>query len=493
MALENIPFDLEDVVAQCQSAIMPKYEEKGVSLFCYTEPLPGKKLLGDPVRLRQVFMNLLSNAVKFTSAGTVKFLTSVKDVKESKATVCFEVNDSGIGMEPEQIARIFEPFMQADESVTRKFGGTGLGLAISKNIIELMGGTLSVESSPGAGSRFSFTIDFDIIDAADAPADKVILNDLKKPNFVGEVLVCEDNGLNQQVIREHLARVGLKAVVAQDGKEGVDTVITRKQKGEKPFDLIFMDIHMPVMDGLEAALKITELGVETPIIALTANVMSNDLDIYKKSGIPDYLGKPFTSQELWKCLIKYLPVVGITDVDKEQQSSEEDKSQKQLQIYFTKNNHLTFQSIIQAIENDDIKQAHRLTHTLKSNAGQIGEKHLQKAASVVEDMLEKGKGYVTDTQLLSLETELSSVLERLERLLVDTEESEKTKLTDKDKILEILNKLEPLIKGRKSECMYMLDDIRQIPDAEELAGYVEDFDFKHAMTELERIKSNLII
>jgi len=210
-----------------------------------------------------------------------------------------------------------------------------LGLAITKNIIELMGGSLSVESLSGIGSKFNFDITFDVIDAASVPAENVVLNDLKKPAFNGEVLVCEDNNLNQQVICEHLVRVGLNVTVANNGKEAVDKISERLYK---PFDLIFMDIHMPVMDGLEAASVLTEMGVKTPIIALTANVMSNDLDIYRKSGIPDYLGKPFTSQELWKCLIKYLPVVSISDIDVKQQTEEDDKSQKQLKIYFVKNN-----------------------------------------------------------------------------------------------------------------------------------------------------------
>ncbi|MCL2819596.1 MAG: ATP-binding protein [Oscillospiraceae bacterium] len=492
MVLENIPFDLEDVAAQCQSAILPKFDEKGITLFCYTEPIAGKKLLGDPVRLRQIFMNLLSNAVKFTSEGTVKLLASVNNIEDDHATVSFEVSDSGIGMEPEQIARIFEPFMQADDSVTRRYGGTGLGLAITKNIIELMGGTLKVESTPDTGSKFSFDITFGLVDSSDVPSERVILNDLQKPDFNGEILVCEDNGLNRQVIREHLARVGLNVVVAIDGKEGVDIISKRLEAGEDLFDLIFMDIHMPVMDGLEAASIITGLGVKTPIIALTANVMSNDLDIYKKSGIPDYLGKPFTSQELWKCLIKYLPVVNVTEIDQQQQAEEGDESLKQLQRYFAKNNKQTFNNINLAIKNGDIKQAHRLTHTLKSNAGQINETHLQKTAAGVEDMLSKGEQYINESHLHALETELKLVLEKLSQTENESGEAEPVKLTDTKRMLELIDELEPLLKARKPECMYILDDIRTIPGAESLANYVENFDFTHAADELVNVRQNLM-
>ncbi|MCL2821477.1 MAG: ATP-binding protein, partial [Oscillospiraceae bacterium] len=347
--LEHIPFNLDDVVSQCQSAIMPKLIEKGLSLYCYSEPLPDKKLLGDPVRLRQVFMNLLSNAVKFTNTGTVKLLTSIVSSDDEQAVVNFEVKDSGIGMSPEQIKKIFEPFLQADDSVTRNFGGTGLGLSISKNIIEMMGGTLSVESTEGTGSRFSFDLTFNIVADTGTPVQKLILNDIERPTFSGEVLVCEDNILNQQVICEHLSRVGIKTAVAQNGQEAVDIITQRLQNNEKPFDLIFMDIHMPVMDGLEAASQISAMGVETPVIALTANIMSNDLEHYKRSNMLDYLGKPFTSQELWKCLIKYFTVIKVTAIDKEQQSADDEKALKQLKLYFVKNNQSTFENIKKAI------------------------------------------------------------------------------------------------------------------------------------------------
>jgi len=491
IVLEHIPFDLHDVITQCQSAILPKTLEKGITLYCYVEPFTGKKLLGDPVRLRQAIMNLLSNAVKFTNNGKVKLLTSVIASNDKYATINFEIKDSGIGMSTEQIANIFEPFMQADNSITRRFGGTGLGLAITKSIIEMMGGTLEVESELHVGSRFSFTLTFTLIDdTVDIPSQKIMFNDIEKPNFIGEVLICEDNGLNQQVISEHLVRVGLKSVVAHDGKEGVDVVTRRMRSSEKPFDLILMDIHMPVMDGLEAATKITELGIKTPILALTANIMSNDLELYKTNGMIDYLGKPFTSQELWKCLIKYLPAVNFTAVDKNRQLSEEDKSLKQLRVYFAKNNKTTFTKIMQALDDGNIKLAHRLSHTLKSNAGQIGEKRLQEVAAEVEAILSDGENRLNEEQTNVLGTELKSVLERLECLLLDSDTKNSIE-TNVEEMKKIIERLEPMLIKSNPECMKLLDEIRTIPGAEGLAHHVEEFEFKSALDELNKLKERL--
>ncbi|MDR3012750.1 MAG: response regulator [Chitinispirillales bacterium] len=308
MELERVPFDLHDVFERCRTLILPKTEEKGLSLHFYAEPSAGK-LLGDPIRLHQALLNLLSNAVKFTNSGIIKLSAVPKDNADdsNRTTIRFEIKDSGIGMTTEQVDKIFESFMQADISVTRKYGGTGLGLTITKNLIKMMGGELTVESVPRIGTKFSFELTFDIIAAANehVQVGKAALQNIEKPYLRGEVLVCEDNKMNQVLVRKHLERVGLKIIMTENGKEAVDIVEKRMQNNVKPFGLILMDIHMPVMNGLEAAAKIIELGVPTPIVALTANIMSSDLELYGQSGMAGHLGKPFTSQELWRCLMKY--------------------------------------------------------------------------------------------------------------------------------------------------------------------------------------------
>lgn len=487
--LEYIPFSIFEVFEHCRSLTSSKAEAKGIMLYYYAEPSIEKRLLGDSVRLSQVLINLLSNAVKFTNSGTIKLIATVANLTEKNITIVFEVKDSGIGISPEQLESIFEPFTQADESIMRKFGGSGLGLTISKNLIELMGGELKVESAVGIGSKFSFELTFDLVDDREyATSQKLIIDEFKKPIFAGEVLVCDDNKHNQMLICDHLSKVGLKTVVANDGKEAVDILANRLKMGEKMFDLIFMDIHMPVMDGLEATLKIAELGIKTPIVAVTANIMLNAVELYKKAGMADYLGKPYTSHDLWKRLINFLPVVGYVDIDSSAQMEEDMVMKHRLQILFVKRNQATYHELSEALKAKDITLAHRIVHTLKSVAGQIGERQLQMISAKVEAMLSDGQDPSDSEEYMILKTELNTVLFKLEPLLFEDEMKNAQKPVDADRIREILEKLEPLLVECNGECMMMLEDIRSIPGTEELARHVEEFDFDKALAEMMDFK-----
>ena len=498
LELERIPFDMHELFESCRTLIVPKAAEKGITLQFYAEPSIGKRPLGDPTRLRQILVNLLSNAVKFTNSGTVKVLTAIKEKNEETVTFHFEIKDSGIGMTREQIERIFDPFAQAETGTTRKYGGTGLGLTISKNFIEMMGGALEVESTPGVGSKFSFDLTFETIDISDYEKyeRKIVLDEIEKPAFEGEVLLCEDNAMNQQVICEHLTRVGLKSVVAENGKAGVEMVESRKREGGKQFDLIFMDIHMPVMDGLEAAERIIGLGTGVPIVAMTANIMSSDLEIYKTSGMRDYIGKPFTSQELWRCLLKYLKPVRQEDKEKNMvQNSmpiEEDKGfQRELKIIFVRTNRGKYEEIEKALEEGDIRQANRLAHSLKTNAGQIREEPLREAASEVEQMLKEGKKRVTAEQLKRVETELAIVLEKLEPLLKEAEtqaEERQAPALEPEEVKELFEKLEPLLKEGNLKSLDYIDYLRGVEGSEMLIQQIEDFDFESAIVAFAEIK-----
>ena len=506
MELENIPFNVPELFSSCKTLITPKAMEKGVMLYFYADPNLNQLLLGDNTRLRQVFVNLLSNAVKFTVSGTIKIIAEIIDTKDDVVTIYFEVKDSGIGMTSRQIEVIFEPFMQAESGTMRKYGGTGLGLSITKSFIELMGGKLSVESTPGVGSRFFFTLAFEMIKSEDQNISrkKITFEEIEKPTFNGEVLLCEDNAMNQQVISEHLARIGLKTLVAWNGRLGYDMVRSRTLSGEKQFDMILMDMYMPVMDGLEATRKIKELKLEIPIIAMTANAMSDDREIYYKSGLQDCIGKPFTSQELWRCLMKYLTPVGREFLHVEKgKSADEIEFQKNHQRYFARNNKNKFAEITKALENDDIKLAHRLTHGLKSNAGQIGKTHLQQAAADVEKHLKDGKNMVTPVQIAILEKELSAVLMELAEENAQSLQSEKqqSQMYDNKSLIKspsvnsankLLDEIESLLRTGNPECVNLIDSLQLIPAddtlKQKLIQQIDDFEFENALETLLEIK-----
>ena len=494
---EKVPFDLHEIFETCKTIISAKADDKGVYLHFYTEPSIGKVPLGDPTRLLQILLNLLSNSVKFTSAGMIKVHSAIKDINDEKVTILFEVKDTGIGLTEEEIKKIFEPFTQAESGTTRKYGGTGLGLAITKNFIEMMGGTLYVVSTPGIGSSFGFELTFDLADSD----DEIVLEHMKtqskmdKPTFTGEVLLCEDNQMNQQVITEHLARVGIKTTIAENGKVGVDMIRDRIYNiksgvSEKQFDLIFMDIHMPVMDGLEAAKIIQDLKTDIPMVAMTANIMSNDSELYKMNGMNDYIGKPFTSQELWSCLLKYFTPVKWQSEDVKQYEQSDSELKKKLITGFVRNNLNKYSEIVDAINTGDIKLAHRLAHTLASNAGQLKKTALHKASQDVENQLKAGTDQPSHDQMMTLKKELTTVLDEFIPMVREMK-SNTTKTQDNTITHTLPDKLEFLLKDSDPECLLYVTDLRLIPGSENLIQLMEDFEFESALEELLELKENL--
>ena len=491
LVLEKIPFDLHDIFTHCKTAIMPTAVEKGLMLYFFAEPSVGKKLVGDPTRLRQVLTNLLSNAIKFTRKGTVKVSASIIASTDDSVTLSFEVSDTGIGMSYEQIERIFEPFEKADSSMTRKVGGTGLGLTICRSIIELMGSELILESTIGMGSKFTFELTFGTINVAEESKNlPVNINESDKPVFDGEILVCEDNIMNQKVISEHLSRIGLHTVIANNGLEGINIIRNRMETGQKPFDLIFMDIHMPVMDGLEASAALIKMNNQVPVIALTANVMSSDLEVYRSKGLPDYLGKPFTSKELWSCLLKYLKPVRIETVDVSKVVDSDADFSRQIQTIFVKKNQTKFAEIENAIKSGDLKLAYRLAHTLKGNAGQIGESALQAAALEVETKLKGEVNNVSGASLSILEKELNKTLEKLAPLLKEDKKTATAEF-DKDKAFVLLDQLEEKLIDSNPDCFNMINDLKTIPYTDHIITQIEDFDFEPALETLKELRNSL--
>ncbi|MCL1882686.1 MAG: ATP-binding protein [Defluviitaleaceae bacterium] len=495
LELERTPFNFADIFESCKSLVTAKANEKRVKLHFYAEPCPGSRMLvGDPMRLRQIFINLLTNAIKFTSVGIVRVNSIIKDKTDTTLTIFCDVQDSGIGMTPEQIARATEPFMQADVSITRKYGGTGLGLPIVSRLLEMMGGKLQIESEPGTGSTFSFKLTFDTVETPAVVQNTLpLFRDTGKPKFKGDILVCEDNSMNQMVITDHLARIGFDVFLAENGKIGVEMVQGRMEgtRSNSPFDLILMDIHMPEMDGIDAADKITKMGCETPIVALTANVMATDRESYRQFGMKHCIGKPFTSQELWNCLLEYLtPIEWEHDEHlpgESKLSAEEDERElaRKLKESFAKDNKDRFTEISESIRTGQFVLAHRLAHTLKSSAGLIHKPKLQSISAEIEELL-RDESPVPEAMLKTLERELLTVLSEITPA---AETEAKIKFTTSPaRVREILLKLEPLIKTRNPESLDYISEIQTIPEAEEFITQIQAYDFKPALVTLNKLK-----
>lgn len=321
-------FELKPQLNEVYALFLPSAEQKGLALEIeFAENLP-TYLVGDALRIKQVLGNLVSNAIKFTELGGVKILISSKGLSiagpnasddwQPTSTITFSVSDSGIGLSDEEQKRLFQPFVQADSTITRKFGGTGLGLSICQSLVELMGGELYLVSKKGKGAVFSF--DLSLTKSDEAPVEKRSVKRLSHEAFLAQsiaklndlsALVVEDNYVNQKVILGQFDKLGLSPLVASNGQDAVDLVRKNPQ-----IDIVLMDVHMPVMGGVEAAQKIRNIERlrHIPIVAVTAAAMEEDVDRCLSAGMVDVLSKPFTLVDLVRMLLKFGKKIDLAEV-----------------------------------------------------------------------------------------------------------------------------------------------------------------------------------
>ena len=303
MTVERIPFDLWDVLDRVQGLMADRASEKGLMFSVWRVPHLPRDLMGDPLRVHQVLLNLVSNAVKFTSEGSVALNCTVIDATESQAQLRFEVQDTGVGIDPIQMTRLFSAFTQADNSTTRRFGGTGLGLTICKQLVTLMGGTIKVDSTPGIGSVFAATLSFDRADPSwrldHLPDDSAPHID---PLIGARVLLVDDNFINLEVAGELLKMAQVEVVTATNGREALEKIAASE------YDAVLMDLQMPEMDGLTATrqLRLDPRFANLPIIAMTANAMAGDRDRCLAAGMNDHIPKPIDPMEMRHTLARWL-------------------------------------------------------------------------------------------------------------------------------------------------------------------------------------------
>ncbi len=316
LEFDPVPYSPWRVVTEVVSTLRVRADERGLTMEARAStPLPASVVF-DPTRVRQILVNLVSNAIKFSrSGGRVVVRVAARPLgRDWQPELLVDVEDEGIGIAPEQLSLLFTPFQQADTSTTRRFGGTGLGLSITRRLVEAMNGTITVVSEPGRGSRFSVSLPLapswtDSRWLAAEELDRLAidptwsdLGSTASPRMLaGRVLLAEDSPDNRSVLVYHLSRVGLKAVIAEDGRAAVEAALRR------PFDLILMDMQMPELDGYSATAALREAGYQGPIVALTAHAMQADRDKCLAVGCTDYLTKPIDPPLFVETIARYLP------------------------------------------------------------------------------------------------------------------------------------------------------------------------------------------
>jgi two-component system, sensor histidine kinase len=299
LEFESIDFSPVECANDVVRLLRPRALEKKVELDLVLGGGLPRRVIGDPVRLKQVLINLLGNAVKFTERGSITLSITVGSIGGGEARLRFRVQDTGIGMNQEARSKLFQVFSQADSSTTRRFGGSGLGLAISQRLIGSMGGEIRVESEPGKGSVFVFELSMPLSSAKTNPPIPLEA-ETEKQSFCGRVLVVEDDRVNQLVVKLMLTRLGAVCEIVADGGDAVANVARER------WDLVLMDIQMPGMDGFEATRRIRATGSQVPIVALTANAMVEDRAACEAAGMNDFLAKPIREAELRACLERWL-------------------------------------------------------------------------------------------------------------------------------------------------------------------------------------------
>ena len=525
LEVEKVPFQLDAVLRSVADVAGIRAAEKGLALRFDNEPEIPQTLVGDSLRLWQVLNNLVGNAIKFTETGEVAVQVKIESQTASQGenhghiVLGFTVRDSGIGLTPEQIGRLFQSFSQADASTTRKYGGTGLGLAISKNLVELMGGAMWVESTPGEGSVFGFNLPFTC-----PPEESHITPDLSRSNMPGDngslanlsglrVLLVEDNEFNRQLATALLTQAGIEVSSAHDGIEAV------RAAQQQEFDAVLMDIQMPNMDGLEATRNIRKNPALAglPIIAMTANAMAGDREHCLAAGMNDYITKPIQHNALYAALAHWTqrgPAAIQGTANRTRRSPgifpalDPDKAIARMggeSIYLTvlgkfiPNQGQAVQSIQDALATGDRNTAERLAHTLKGIAATIGAATLAETASHLENAIREQDAENYPQLIAAAATELAQATASVEAYLqacaAETEAATNDRApSDIAQFGTLLEQLTAQLKVFDADAVDTMSLInRQIKGTASAAQFarldrhINDYDYENALAEVQRL------
>jgi PAS domain S-box-containing protein len=438
VAIVSRPFPLAGVVTHACSLVTGAAAQKNLSFEVETAAGVPEWVAGDAQRLRQILVNLMSNAVRFTQRGGVRI-----KVTRQGADICFEVIDTGVGITEQQLQKLFAPFEQADTSATRPNGGTGLGLAISRNLAKLMGGEITVDSAPGVGSSFKLCVP---LPPADAPPAAFDVSALPGPRLAGiRVLAADDVELNRLVLQDLLTQEGARVTMTESGKQALERLL---QQGAGAFDVVLMDVQMPVMDGYEATQRIREVAPSLPVIGLTAHALAEERDRCLAAGMVQHVIKPIDAQELVGAILRQVdadfqrrhPIsdraarpfvaargVPAAEVERRQLSDSIDWTVlrtryasdpgfvEKLVATALKAHRDTPAKLLEAARNRDFGTVGFIAHTLKSVSGYLGCRCAHELAQRAEEAARSEREEALDVSR-ELAAELEVVLAELTRL-----------------------------------------------------------------------------
>jgi len=524
LLLEQRDFQLDAIFDHVYSILKSQIVEKGLKFHIDQDGVP-KKLKGDETRLRQSLLNFVSNAVKFTQKGSITLRSKLIDETDGKLTIKFEVQDTGIGLSKEKISKLFQAFEQADSSITRKYGGTGLGLVITKRLVELMQGEIGVQSIPGEGSTFWFTV---VLEHAQGKIENEPKRDVKPEILLKEyyenirVLLVEDNSINREVATKLLNAANMKVDIAVNGEEALRKVESNI------YDLILMDIQMPIMDGITATKQIRSIHSlpNIPIIAMTANVYSEDREASRKAGMNDFISKPVDPDQLYSMLLKWLPkkdLMKVIETEKVEKPLEDQKLYEQLSkidnihlqkgLIFMQDDIKAFWNFLQKFnsehvndmkdckthfEREEFNDATRIAHTLKSITGTLGLIKIQSLSEELENSLKKFKNKDDSTKILNLIKRVSDEQVDLSKKISSLKNDSNIHIAhdndNNDNLSQIINTLQEELKIDSVAAIDIFNNHHKLlknffgDKAEKFSEEITSYDFQSALATLNSVK-----
>jgi len=517
LKIENRPFSLIRLMQEIHETMEFKAKEKGLNLRFNISPSASGSFLGDPLRVRQIIINLVSNAIKFTEIGGV----SIQIIpSKAKNQFHFMIEDTGIGIPTDVVDQIFQPFTQADASTTRRFGGTGLGTTISRELVELMGGRIWVESEEGKGSTFHFTVN--IIPTDQIPeTDELFVVPGKPvlPSVRGgfKILLVEDVEANVDLSKIRLKQQGHVVTVARNGLEAIEAF------QQEDIDVILMDIQMPEMDGIEATKRIRALEADTdghmPIIAMTASVMREETENYLKAGMDAIVAKPINFSKLFKAMevviqegvgemvrkvqenlhprseIELPPLDGV-DIKKGMQTWQNPEAYAEALLGFSDNYGNIARDLAYFIDSGNMDNAYRITHTLKGVAGNLWVTDVYAIAEKAEKLLKEEGINDLKSLLDSLSTALQKVAISVQPLRkYEQKDIKQKKQMDAERISTIFKELMTAFKQHNPDSVRpILSELSDYFSGRELIAikeYVAQFDFFSAGDEVIKLSKKL--